>query len=319
MCRVRIVLGWVGAVVVLAGSLVAGVAIANATVFSASGFVRDYLTTLADGRVDEVLALPGVDADGLDERMLNPLAVGAFSWQIVDDVDTGSTHRVTVSFAAHGVQDRATLQVQRIGTRFGLFPEWGFARSPVTALEVATTGDARFTVGELPLEAASGPVVFAALTPGVYVIGHDSRYLTAEAVTVAARGGEASVELEITPTAAFTAAAQAAMEAELTACAGQQVLFPTGCPFGLAVQNRVASTPEWTVPQMPTARLAPLDEAGEWALVGADGVAHLRVEVQSLFDGSVSTLDEDVPFSAGYRVGFDGAELVLAPAVTSRD
>jgi hypothetical protein len=45
----------------------------------------------------------------------------------------------------------------------------------------------------------------------------------------------------------------------------------------------------------------------------------LRVEVQSLYDGSVSTLEKDVPFSAAYRVGFDGSTLVLASARDSAD
>lgn len=313
MCTVRIVLGWVGAVVVLAGSIVAGVAIANATTFSASAFVRDYLTTLADGRVDEVLALPGVDAGGLDERMLDPLALEGFTWQIVSDVEAGEVHRVTVSFASRGLQDRATLQVRRVGSRFGLFPEWGFARSPVTALSVTTTGDARFTVGRLPLELADGdPVVFAALTPGAYVFSHDSVFLTADEATVAARGADASVELEIRPTEAFVDAAQEALAADLTACAEQRVLFPTGCPFGYAIENRVASDPQWTIQRMPQARLAPDENVGAWLIPGAEGVAHLRVDVQSLFDGSVTTLEKDVPFSAAYRVGFDGSAVVLA-------
>src|SRR5690606_4589067 len=145
MCTVRIVLVWVGAVVVLAASLVAGVAVANATVFSASGFVRDYLTTLADGRVDEVLALPGVDAHALDERMLDPAAIAAFDWRVLGEHDDGRVHRVSVAFDAPGVSERTTLHVERIGTRFGLFPEWGFAVSPVTALEVTMEGDTRVT------------------------------------------------------------------------------------------------------------------------------------------------------------------------------
>jgi len=91
------------------------------------------------------------------------------------------------------------------------------------------------------------------------------------------------------------------------------VLFPTGCPFGYAITNRVASPPEWTVSTMPEVRLAPDADTGTWFAIGDAGVAHLHAEVQSLFDGSISSVDEDVPFSASYRVGFDGDTLVLAP------
>ncbi|PZQ89040.1 MAG: hypothetical protein DI534_09695 [Leifsonia xyli] len=312
----RIVLGWVGAAVLLLGAIVGGVVAANATAFSASGFVRDYLDALADGRVDEVLALPGVDSAGLDARLLDPLALTAVDATVVDDTERGGVHRITVAFSASGESARATLQVERIGTRFGLFPEWGFAVSPITALSVATTGDGRLTVGRLPLDLGSGaPTVFAALTPGVYTLTHRSEFLTATPVTIAASGGEASVQLDIGPNAAFVAAAQSAMEAQLTSCTTQQVLFPTGCPFGFAIENRVVSAPRWTISQMPDATIAASDKLGLWAVPPADGVAHLSVEVQSLFDGSVTTLEKDVPFSAGYRIAFDGSTVVLDPAL----
>lgn len=314
MCTMRIVLGWVGAAVVLLGSIVAGVAVANATVFSASAFAREYLDALAAGRVDEVLALPGVDANGLDPRLLDPLAVGSFDYALGDDVERDGVHTMAVSFSAGSSSAATTLRIERVGARFGLFPEWGFASSPVTALTIATTGDSRLTVGELPLQ-LDGPTTFAALTPGLYRLAHSSAFLRADPVVGVATGGEASAQLDIVPNDAFLAAAQDAMAADLTACAAQQVLFPTGCPFGFAIENRVASPPIWTVTTMPTASVVSSDRLGLWAVPPADGVAHLRVEVQSLFDGSVSTLEKDVPFSAGYRVAFDGDTVLLDPAL----
>jgi hypothetical protein len=35
------------------------------------------------------------------------------------------------------------------------------------------------------------------------------------------------------------------------------------------------------------------------------GTAHIRVPVRSLYDGSVTELDEDVPFSVSWRVSVD--------------
>lgn len=299
----------------LAGALIAGVAVANATVFSASGFARDYLTTLADGRVDEVLALPGVATHGLDERMLDPLALQPFRWQVTGESTEGDEQHVAVSFAGADTEAHATLYVERIGTRFGLFPEWGFSRSPITALSVTASGDTRFTVGALPLEVADAdPVRFAALTPGFYSFTHESPYLTSEEVVVAATGGAASVDVHVTPNAAFIAAAQQALAAKLGECTAQAVLFPTGCPFGFAITNRVASDPQWSIDPLPEPELVTGKEIGSWAFREVTGVAVLRVEVQSLFDGSVSSLEQEVPFSTAYRVGFDGVVLVLASA-----
>ncbi|MFT4030777.1 MAG: hypothetical protein QM675_12970 [Protaetiibacter sp.] len=312
----RVVWGWVGAAAVLAGAIAGGVAAANATAFSASGFVRDYLAALSAGRIDEVLALPGVDAEGLDERMLDPLAITSFDWSIEDDTERAGVHRVRVRVTAGDETASAVLEIERIGTRFWLFPDWGFATSPVTALTVTTTGDARFTVGSLPLElTADAPTTFAALGPAVYTLSHRSEYLTADPVAVAATGGVASVRLDIVPDDAFLAAVQDAVESDLLACATQTVLFPTGCPFGFAIENRVVSEPGWTIIEMPRATITPSDGLGLWAVPPADGVAHLSVEVQSLFDGSISTLEQDVPFSASYRIAFDGSTVVLAPAL----
>ena len=40
------------------------------------------------------------------------------------------------------------------------------------------------------------------------------------------------------------------------------------------------------------------------------GTAHLRVDVQELFDGSVSTFDEDVPFEVEFAIAFTGPTTV---------
>lgn len=305
---------WAGAAVAVALAVVGWVAVANATVFSASSFARDYLDALRTDRIDEVLTLPGVDANGFDVRLLDPLAVDSFDYELGTDAEVAGVHRIEVSFSTGASRGEATLEVERVGTRFGLFPEWGFATSPVTALSVTVTGDARLTVGELPLEVADGgPLTFAALTPGAYLFTHESEFLTAEPVTVVASGEQVSAELDVVPSDHFLAEVQAAVEADLTACAAQTVLFPVACPFGFAVENRVVSEPHWSITEMPTASIASSDRIGVWAVPPADGVAHLSVEVQSLFDGSVSTLEQDVPFEAGYLIAFDGDQVVLDP------
>jgi len=322
MWIMRIVLGWVGAAVLLAAIVAAGVATANATVYSASAFVRDYLGALAAGRVDEVLALPGVDADGLDERMLEPAALGAFTWRITDDVERNGVHRIGVEFTAAGTggqasgraDGRATLEVRRIGTRALLFPDWGFAASPVTTLSVGADGDGRFTVGELPLElSGDGPTAFAALTPGVYVLAHHSEYLVADDTVVLATGAMRSVDVHVRPNEAFLASAATALDDYLAGCTAQHVLFPTGCPFGHAIENRVASEPRWSIVEVPDVVPVAADERGLWELHGAEGTAHLSVEVQSLFDGSISELEKDVPFSVNAHLGFTGGTLTLVP------
>ncbi len=310
----RIVLARVGAALIVAAALAGGVLAANATVFSASAFVRGYLAAVAAGHVDEVLALPGVDTQGLDPRLLDARAYSGLDTEVLADELREGVHHVRVGIDDGGTREELVFEVEQRGTRFGLFPRWGFAVSPVTALEVTTTGDARFRAGELPLAAADGgPVVFAAITPARYVFGHESAFLTAEPVEVVTTGADRGVRLDIRPNAAFVAAVRAAVESELDACAEQRVLFPTGCPFGFAIANRVASEPRWTITELADAEVAPGDRVGVWTVPAVEGVARLQVEVQSLFDGTVSTLEEDVPFTAGYDIAFEGSSVALSP------
>ena len=77
------------------------------------------------------------------------------------------------------------------------------------------------------------------------------------------------------------------MDGELDRCATQDVLFPTGCPFGQSVENRVVSTPKWSIVEYPTVQVEPGDDFDSWVVPSASGTAHLVVDVQSLFDGSI--------------------------------
>ena len=103
---------------------------------------------------------------------------------------------------------------------------------------------------------------------------------------------------------------QEKVDAYLDECATQEVLFPTGCPFGQPIENRVVSTPEWSIADYPDIRIEAGGEFETWVVPTTSGTAHLVVEVQSLFDGSVSTFDEDVPFDVDYLIAFTGPSTI---------
>ncbi len=201
----------------------------------------------------------------------------------------------------------STFAVERDGATLGIFPRWRFAVSPVATLRLTVEHDDRFRVAGVPARtggAAAEPVDSALLVPGVYRVDHRSHYLRADPLDVVADrpGSTHAAALDVQPGVTFTIAANAEVKAFLDACATQEVLFPTGCPFGHPIANRVASPPEWSIAEYPRLELEPGDAFGTWRTPETPFTAHLRVDVQSLFDGSVSTLDEDVPASAAYRV-----------------
>ena len=99
------------------------------------------------------------------------------------------------------------------------------------------------------------------------------------------------------------------MRALLEQCVAQKVLYPTGCPFGQEIADRVTSDPVWSIAQEPDIRLEGAGDDARWTIPAVPGTAHLRVQVESLYDGSTSTFDKDVPFTiqATVTLGADGA------------
>lgn len=311
----RIVWGWVGAVVVVAATVVGGVAIANATVFSASSFARDYLTALSADRIDEVLALPGVIEAGTDTSLLTDRVGERFAFEILGDDEVSGAHRVRVAFGTDpdDLDARTVLAIEQVGTRFLLFPRWGFAQSPLAELTVELSGDPRFTVGLRAARSETADAVVTLFRPGVYRLGHESEFLESRVVDVAAERDREQASLAITPNGRFVDAVNEALDSQLDACAAQTVLFPLGCPFGASVTDRVVSDPVWELSDVPTVSIEPGDALGLWRVVRFSASARVSVEVQDLFDGAIDSEELDVRFDAAYDIRFDGDEVVLLP------
>jgi hypothetical protein len=123
--------------------------------------------------------------------------------------------------------------------------------------------------------------------------------------TVGQRFG-ATVDVEASPR--FVALVSTQVDKLLDRCATQKVLFPTGCPFGQQIDNRVTGTPAWSMKRYPEMRLVGAGDDRSWTIPQIPATAHLKVQVQSLYDGTTSTFDKDVPFTirATVRVSDDG-------------
>ncbi|GHF21691.1 hypothetical protein [Pseudolysinimonas yzui] len=314
----RAVVAW-GVVFALAFGVAAGaVLVLNATVFGAAGFVRVYLEAVARADAEGALGMPGVAVDPQlrDDLLVDDALAGITDLRDISVVaGGGGTEVVTVAWAAGDTEAESSFTVERVGSRFGLFPEWAFAVSPVAILELSVEHDARFDVNGVAAEsgvAAADPVGYAVLVPGVYRVDHTSTYLEARAVDVVADSASVfDATLDVQPADALLEQITIEVEARLAECATQDVLFPTACPLGRAIPNRVVSTPEWSIVEYPELTVEPGVEFGTWLVAAVDGVAHLTVDVQSLFDGSVSTLDEDVPFAATYLVTIEADDATL--------
>jgi hypothetical protein len=316
----RRVLPWVVAFLIAFAAGGGSVVALNATVFGPGDFVRIYLDALARGDARSALALPGVDAGAAGTQLLRDDVLAGIGdlRQISDTALGGDTHRIRYSWTSPGGDGVTDFEVVRVGTRLGLFPEWGFAVSPVAVLALDVQHDPRFTANGVATTTgrdSAGATDIAVLVPGTYVLGHDSAFLEAEPVTVVAGEVGATIDaaVDVEPAAEFAPTLARVVRQHLEECGEQHVLFPTGCPYGQSIANRVSSDPVWTIVEVPDFDLRP-GPFPTWIAGPAPGTAHLEVEVTSLFDGSVSTFDEDVPFVARYAVTVQGDNMAVAEA-----
>lgn len=311
--------------VVLAALLVAGFAgtvlTLNLTLYSASGFVGSYLNALARHDTAGALSLPGVDVpSGVPRTLLVPQAMGDLDdITLVSDLDQGGgRHTVTYAYVVAGEESSTTFSVRHTGPRLGLFSGWTFETSPVAPLTITPLHGEEFTVNELTVVSADGPGVpttYAALAPGGYLLAHNSRYFTAAKVPAIVTGTDpVGAEVDIQANSAFVKEVQTQIDDYLADCVTQKVLLPTGCPIGKQINDRIQDEPTWTMVSYPVVTILPGTDPGTWAVPSTPGTAHLKVTVKSIFDGTVTTFDQDVPFTVRYLITFppDGRLLITA-------
>lgn len=304
--------------VLLVAALGAGGASLYREFYSPRAFVMHYLELLQDRRAAEALAVPGVAIDSAEleaaglpvtasEALLRrdallPLADAEITGESVD----GETTNLTVSYTAGGYSGSTTFAVQRDGGS-SLLPRWRFARSPLAVIDLSVQGSMRFSVNGFEVDKRqvsvdeadvdpSAAVPLLVFSPGLYSVSVDTAISATPGVAVLADAPLVGIPVDVQaePTEEFIEVVQQRVEDFLTACAEQQVLQPTGCPFGYTVRNRIDGAPQWAISEQPVITVVP-DGAG-WRIPSAKGVAHITVDIRSIFDGSIRPVEEDVPF-----------------------
>lgn len=315
----RVVLRWVAASIVIVLAGVGSVAVIVAVGFGPGSVVSAYLDALARRDAASALALPGVVAGPGSRALLTSAALPGLSGvRIVDDVEhDGGLHRITAAWTSGGEAGQTTFEVHRVGTRLGVFPVWGFAQSPVATLSLDVRNALQVTAGTQTARVpAPGPHDYTVLVPGTYRFTQQSPLLTAEPTTVAVDtvGEQVSGTVDAHASARLVAAVSAQVHALLARCTTQTVLYPAGCPFGEQIDDRVVSTPVWSIAHEPVIQLTGAGDGVRWIIPSVPGTAHLKVQVQSLYDGQTSTFDKDVPFTirAFVSVGTDGSLRITA-------
>jgi hypothetical protein len=335
---IRAVVLWLCIAALLVAAIVSAWAAVARDVYGAGSFARGYLEALADDDAAAALALPGValssaelaeaglPADSSD-ALLRSEALGTVEdVRLVSDVTTASgVHEVTFSYRLAGQPHRTAFSIVSGDRTFGLFPSWRFETSPLSVVQLTVAHTTGFRANGFELdtrrvaEAAAGAdgadgaftstIPLLTFTPGSVDFDVDTTYLSAAVETATTTEVASVVDAAVTASATpdFVSELQQQIDGYLDGCATQQVLQPTGCPFGMLIRDRVDDLPVWSIANYPVVEV----EAGDtgWQMPPTAGAAHLLVDVKSLFDGTVSTLDQDVPFilSAFVTIRDDGS------------
>lgn len=313
--------GWLGLAVLLVGAFFAALGALNQTIYGASSFVERYLEAIANDDIATASTTPGVALDAAELEALGlpanvstamlrsgVIEAGPEDVRIVNDVaQADGTHTVTASYRLETAIVETTFDVRPIVPLYGVLNRWEFAVSPLAIIDVTAAHNPIFTVGALSLDTRatkSGDELLAftqvtpyvAMAPAVYEFEYNSTLLTAAHVTAQADPStRVAVTVDAQPTAEFVKRVQVQIDKYLAACAEQHVLLPAECPFGIEIDDRVVSEPQWSIITSPVVTLTPGEAAFE--MPPTEGIAHISVEVQSLFDGEFSTLEEDRPFT----------------------
>lgn len=309
---------------VLVSALYAGAVALYREFYSPTAFVERYLSLLADGDAARALAVPGVTVDSADldaaglpanasDALLRSAALSTLTdVEIVSESTDGDITTVTVSYRAGAYLGTSSFDVTGNGW-IGVAPAWQFAQSPLAVIDLVVKGSTDFDVNGFAIDkrqidpegVADDPLTalpMLVFSPGLYSVSVDNAIARTAGVAVLSDSPftEVPVQVQAQPTDEFVALVQSRVSEFLDECATQQVLQPTGCPFGYVVQDRIVSPPQWTISSQPVVSLAPDGDA--WRIAPTVAAARIRVDIVSLFDGSVRPVDEDVTFEVSGTV-----------------
>lgn len=310
--------------VLLGAAFASTAAVVYERFYSPAAFVERYLDLLGQGRAAEALEVPGVrvgsaalTAAGLpataSDALLRQAALAPLDdVEVTGVTESGDVHRVTVSYTAGGHEGRSVFAVEPNGW-IGVAPAWRFAESPLAVIDLTVRGAMQFSVNGFALDkrqvsvdqAAADPLAAVPLlvfSPGIYSITVDTAISRSPGAAVLSDSPLKAVPVDIQtdPTPEFVSVVQSKVDSFLTDCATQRVMYPTGCPFGYAVRNRVVGEPSWSIVQQPTVALAP--DGANWAIRRTQAIARIDVEIQRIADGEIIEHSDDVPFFLGGTV-----------------
>lgn len=275
--------GIIIAAVILGATAV--VILLNALVYNAESAVEDYVAALRAGDGSTAMALSqGYLADNAPETISTvlldgePLAAAsailkdahivATDVEIPDSFHDAETSQRVVEIRyqdAQGEPRATSLVVDKVGTSWLFFNEWQLHPLPLQQVELAPLQMPEHAKADepvahvndepTPLLGLNGtPATLAVFAPSLIELEYQGTYLEVPesvqlvAHDVLAAGAHTDFEFEVEPTQAVDDAITQEVQEQLQRCTQQQVLKPTGCPFGYETTNRIVpESVNWSI------------------------------------------------------------------------
>ncbi|WP_159612112.1 hypothetical protein [Glutamicibacter sp. JC586] len=289
-------LRWTVAAVAVLVVAVAGVMIANRTVFSAAHQVKELQRELADGQGAKALGLmqatvPQGDAIALDGEVLKRTQKGVsdFTTEKAEPVKGNEELRtVTARYKVDGVDKQSSYTLRHTGKSWLFFDNWAFEPSTLPSVKIKANTVNEVTVNEQKIPLEAGVSTLPVFYPSVLDASFSTKNFAADTRgVVVTEPAEKPVEISLKtePTQAFISAINSKVKKYLDGCASQKVLMPSGCPFSYNTSARVdSSTIDWAITRYPSIKVSYYN--GSWVLAPLKTSASLTLTEQDLRTGA---------------------------------
>lgn len=275
------------------------VLILNLTVFSAGGHVLSYLRAMESGDYGLAATKAGLS------RAPRVLPVDIQKLSDPQIIATSSLASGNLLVQAHyeldGAQSETVFVVEPSESVLSFFDTWRFATTPLSSLQFAVIGDHRLSVNGVELDslAMGVPPRESVLVPGVYESTWVTPWVeaTEQRSVITEVDSSTSIRLRLEPTVQLVDVTVSAVESFLHDCVDQAVLQPASCPFGVTIDDRVIGEPAWTIVDYPSVTLSLSADRAAWSMFASGGVVEVDVQVQSLFDGTITNKVETFDFN----------------------
>lgn len=296
---------WLFLILLSVAAAAVTIALVNKYQYGPETDVKAYFEALQAG--DGAAALGALNAEVPDSNAAlldgEPLEVAA---ETLDDVSistvssSGDQAVVRADYTLDGHEHSSEFTLHPADTQWGFFTVWDFDRTTLPTMHVTMAGSTSVDINGESVALTDSARDFAVFYPGVYTGSFTSAMVTAEPerTLVTDPGTQADLELVASPSDELTSQVSGQIKTYLDNCAGQDTLYPAGCPFSYEFTGRVLDDVQWSITEYPEpeVRLGG-PTADRWTLMDAPGTAKIEFTSVNLFDGKTSKVSEDVPFT----------------------